>query len=769
VRRYRFGRPAALAVIVFMALVVVTGALAVSGRDDDPIWWLLVHVPKGQPEPYGWWYVILILAGGVQGWALWQILRGRLAGERPAPGRYVPWLRAALYVELAGWPLSLAGLPSWTYLVFGLAHLAVVVLFLLALDGASRALRLAMLVTGALSAVSGLGHDLADTFGLQGLGAAAGVAGLGGVAWLLWMALTLVAQARDGRWGRTTVWAGAVSVAFPGLVAPMSFFSYVPLDTSDAFGMILAVTQAIRLFDQVWLARSAHDLGNPPPRPDSPRPATASSAWRPFAAASSVWSPLAVVAVLLPVLPAAVNLAQGASLYIGSRGGISATITGMSPGSQLGTIWSCLDLAVGAGAPAVLVLLAVRRGTRRFVRGTVLALVLAAAAGVASVAMGSPRGDIMTFVQFGGADPFTGGLGSLYAGGEAGVVQPGISPLWYALALVGSALILAFLYGEAPARRRPYQVVAAGLTTALAVCLLAAADHAPGPVTTAGDCHPAGSVPDYVDPPIPPMTPEQVFVCAARDSRLLPYAGTAPDTVLLAHGRRLCGVYTRDDPAEIARVRAAEGVRVRDLTYLLGGVCPAAAAVVDAGEEEEEQELRASEAAERRVCDEAPRHHPLIRPVSRIVERKPVWTDYGVLESVEPGDGGEDDYDAGLIEEMNDNGLVAARGGQLVIGVWADAPVCVTTETYTRRPPVETRGWDHVVEVGYLSTEGDFTLSDPMSDAPLPNLAVRGKGHYRVRVHYDRLPDVEGGFGGQRLLVMAYPGRGDQVVVHRKR
>ncbi|MEV0614587.1 hypothetical protein AB0I81_14760 [Nonomuraea sp. NPDC050404] len=72
-----------------------------------------------------------------------------------------------------------------------------------------------------------------------------------------------------------------------------------------------------------------------------------------------------------------------------------------------------------------------------------------------------------------------------------------------------------------------------------------------------------------------------------------------------------------------------------------------------------------------------------------------------------------------------------------------------------------------MVEVGYESPEGRLVLADQLSGVMLPNLAVRGKGHYRVRVHYAWLSWKGEKQAGQRLLVMVWPGRGDKVTVHR--
>ncbi|MEW9551093.1 hypothetical protein [Nonomuraea sp. NPDC050783] len=93
----------------------------------------------------------------------------------------------------------------------------------------------------------------------------------------------------------------------------------------------------------------------------------------------------------------------------------------------------------------------------------------------------------------------------------------------------------------------------------------------------------------------------------------------------------------------------------------------------------------------------------------------------------------------------------------------------MTVETYARRPPVETRGWDHVVEVGYRSPSGSIVLGDELSGAELPDLALEGRaGRYRVRVHYDWFRRKGLYKDGQRLLIMAFPGKGDEPVTYRR-
>ncbi|MFF3444137.1 hypothetical protein [Streptosporangium sp. NPDC002721] len=264
------------------------------------------------------------------------------------------------------------------------------------------------------------------------------------------------------------------------------------------------------------------------------------------------------------------------------------------------------------------------------------------------------------------------------------------------------------------------------------------------------------------------MTGERAFVCAVRTSGVLPSARSTPDLALVEYGRRLCGVYTRNDPEEIARIRET-GVDVRILNAALAGICPRAAAAVKVASDAEERETLEWEVEERRKCVEAPRRRPLIRAKSVSRHEAPLWTEHGVLEAYEGTEDAGDPSMDGLLDLAQKNGLVAALPGHLVIRIHPDAASCVTTETYTRRPPVETRGWHHVVEVGYHSPGGEIRLRDPMDRSDLPDLAVRGRGDYRIRVHHARLPWKGDKYAGQRLLIMVYPGRGDDVVVHRAR
>ncbi|SPL93071.1 unnamed protein product [[Actinomadura] parvosata subsp. kistnae] len=450
-----------------------------------------------------------------------------------------------------------------------------------------------------------------------------------------------------------------------------------------------------------------------------------------------------VVAVVLPLVPAVVNCVDGVFTWVGPRGPVASWFD--TGGWFLRQLWLPLDILVGIGGAAGLVLAAVLVRTRRLVLGTVGVLLVAAVVGAVSGVVG-PSISLLPD-------------SALYESPLRGVpifpdqmlsAGPGISPLWYSATFTASALLLLLTHGGSPRGRRPYQTVVASVATAAVLAFVPPSDHAPGRFTTASDCEAAD---------LTRASGEQRFVCAVRRIENPPFGKEMPDERLIAYGRRLCGIYTRGDLREAAEFRAAHGVAVLDETALLGDICPKARADLDAAAAEEEAEMLAWEAEEQAQCDRAPRHRPLIEPVRATREKEPVWPEVW-LEAYE-GEGMPDD---GAYEQDLD--LVATSPGRLLIEVDTTYRVCVTTETYDRRPPVETKGWEHVVEVGYDSPTGSIVLTDNLAGVELPDLALRGrKGHYRIRVHYDP-PDWEKRVG-QRLLVMAWPGRGNDRVVHR--
>ncbi|MFF3666051.1 hypothetical protein [Microtetraspora malaysiensis] len=756
-RRYRFGWFAASVAAAYTAAAVLFGVIALVTGDGGLLARLLTFGQAGGASA-GWPVPLLVLIAAFHGWALWQILRGRQAGPVPAAGRAVRLLRMALYVHVAFGLLDLApvDIPWWAESAAGLGWPVLVVLFLVAMRGTARVTAAFAAAAVALGEVSRIGAEVAELFDIPVAERIFGIARLYGLPWILGTALLLIAQAADGRWRRATVWAGFCSVAVPYLLFPFSIrFAFAWAD--GGVGPVMSgLATATALLTAVWQARSAHELASPQTEPDAraARPGPASLRSR----------PLAVVAVALPLLPLAVGLFGGPPPWPGAEilfGWTSYAPDGF-PDLMPAVLVSLVDVVAGVGVLSVLVLVAVLRRTLGLVRATVLVLLAAAAAEVVIARTAAvPGDDLGSGLQVLGDPELTYSMPGGYPSGDL--------RLWFGGAFAMAALLLvAAVPGSGGRPHSRFRIAATGAAAAALLGFLPAADHGGGPVTAAQEC--AGRWESGAERPAP--TGEKAFVCAVRGSSvrgssgMLKVAPDLPDRFLVSYGRRLCDVHTRSDPAELARVHRTDGVQVRDLSYVLADICPSAAADVAADAEQEEREFREWEEERRRVCATGRRHRPRIRPVSRVVQRDPVMmVDYGDLAAYEPDIAGED-FETKDPSYSDD--LLAVGPGFLNLAVHQDVPLCVATETYDRRPPVETRGWQRVVEVGYLSVSGEIRFAHPLGDDSLPDLAVRGKGHYRIRVHYSWDTSKDGGAVRQRLLIMSYPGRGDRPVVYRK-
>jgi hypothetical protein len=112
-----------------VAAVVVSGVLALTTGDPT----LLREIVAGGWDqdfmPCTWWVELLMVAGGIlQGWAYWQVLRGRPVGAAAVNDRPVRLLRLVLYVSGACTLLYRLPIPYqwWLGLPSDLLDLAVV-------------------------------------------------------------------------------------------------------------------------------------------------------------------------------------------------------------------------------------------------------------------------------------------------------------------------------------------------------------------------------------------------------------------------------------------------------------------------------------------------------------------------------------------------------------------------------------------------------------------------------------------------------------------
>ncbi|GGO05796.1 hypothetical protein GCM10010116_11350 [Microbispora rosea subsp. aerata] len=310
-------------------------------------------------------------------------------------------------------------------------------------------------------------------------------------------------------------------------------------------------------------------------------------------------------------------------------------------------------------------------------------------------------------------------------------------------------------------RRGPVARTTTIVLAATMVVLLPAASAAPGKVSTSRELDCTG----FGDGTFTGLSEaDKRFLCEVRGYGLL-YASRVErwdgvsDQDLLNQGRHLCALATRHG-GDI-NARAVQEAPQASLAPALPILCPAVARAQEAEEAREQAELDAYVARKERACAAHPRHHPKIRPVRQ--RRATLWTEFWTINGWEDGYGGDP---PDLVKNL-------MGGGRGALAIWAADEVghaCVTVESYNRRPPLETRGWEEVVEVGYESPTGSLRLQG-MDGPALKGLLTRGPGSYHVRVHLRGrelvTQTIDPPDGAVELLVMMFPGTGKKPVVYK--
>nr|WP_157554613.1 hypothetical protein [Herbidospora sakaeratensis] len=218
---------------------------------------------------------------------------------------------------------------------------------------------------------------------------------------------------------------------------------------------------------------------------------------------------------------------------------------------------------------------------------------------------------------------------------------------------------------------------------------------------------------------------DDAFLCGARSGGRYP---GIPDRDLLAYGRADCARHPHSELSDTE----------------LSPICPLAHRDATAWFTAEEASYAVADAAADVFCD-LNRHRPRIRPTHVVSARK--WTDYGAIESWDPGVEEEGDWDA------PEAPLIGAAPGVLALRVHPDFDVCLTAQVYRKRPPLERKGWEQVVEVGYRSLTGHLELYDPMTGENGLKVPGLQRGDYRVRAHFAPTD----GDGPQVMLLMIFP------------
>ncbi|MEU8355678.1 hypothetical protein AB0C27_06650 [Nonomuraea sp. NPDC048882] len=311
--------------------------------------------------------------------------------------------------------------------------------------------------------------------------------------------------------------------------------------------------------------------------------------------------------------------------------------------------------------------------------------------------------------------------------------------------------------GPSPARRRVNRVLVAAVTVLPLTVLIQ-------PEQAAHLTYSGGSSDCYYRPAFGDLKPEErdaAFLCRARSTE----GGVSPmfpdsmsDQAILAYGRVLCRTDDRDEQqailARAGSVRSTWGVDLWDLVY----VCPETVGATRPDLLRSTAETRADYAddiaeANARCRDPWPRTKGVVQATANYF----LFVD---------GDPGYLVYDPELEEaaeeatdrSYDDSTGIGVAGTAALVGHVADvSDVCLTVKAFRTAPPPRTAGWDQVSEVPLISRSG--RLSVPEMDggevgagAPMPNLAIKGKGRYRLRV-YIRVNDV-----AEEHLVVVFPG-----------
>lgn len=327
----------------------------------------------------------------------------------------------------------------------------------------------------------------------------------------------------------------------------------------------------------------------------------------------------------------------------------------------------------------------------------------------------------------------------------------GMTVVSNAYSVIPPLLVLLAVRQPQVRRGRLFRTVTAAF--AVAALLLVGMERNPGTISAEHELDCIGSGEATVRWP---TQEEKQFLCAIRgyqssangfrpeDPGYTRWARVA-DRDVLRLGRELCVRATTNGGLLLDSDGPSPGA--------LRWICPAVGQALETEEQERQEENDAYEAKAQKACDAHPRHRPRIKPVKQV--RATLWTEFWTIDAWEEGREGED---PGQVDDL-------VGGGPGALTIWAADEIghaCVTGESYTKAPPIETKGWEQVVEVPYESSDGKLVIMDG-DGKELPDLITGGPGHYRVRVHQrgreeaTQNPDVPE--GTVELLIMVFPGK----------
>ncbi|MEW9533905.1 hypothetical protein [Microbispora sp. NPDC049125] len=311
-----------------------------------------------------------------------------------------------------------------------------------------------------------------------------------------------------------------------------------------------------------------------------------------------------------------------------------------------------------------------------------------------------------------------------------------------------------------PARRRLIRVAVAALAV-LPIIAMIHPEQTPRLTYTGWsmDCYDRPSFGD-----LKPAERDDAFLCRARstDSGVPPmFPDSLSDQEILAYGRALCRAKDRDEQKAIltraGSARPAWGADVWDLVYVCPEIVGATHPELLRSSKETEAANTAYIAKENAKCrDPWPRTKGVVQATANyflFVDGDPGYLVYDPKDEA-----AEEAAEQATNRSYDDSAFIGVAGSAVLVGHVEDVvDLCLTVKAFRTAPPQRVAGWDYVNEVPIVSRGGELTVpemggGDVGAGAPMPNLAIAGKGRYRLRVY------VRVGDAGEEHLVVVFPG-----------
>ncbi|TMQ90645.1 hypothetical protein ETD83_34600 [Actinomadura soli] len=223
------------------------------------------------------------------------------------------------------------------------------------------------------------------------------------------------------------------------------------------------------------------------------------------------------------------------------------------------------------------------------------------------------------------------------------------------------------------------------------------------------------------------------------------------DGVLLDQGERACRGDKQMSPHDLGR-RGARWPTTKEMAYL----CPETALPqqreADRRNAESVAEYRRYRVKALAYCKRTVPHGP--RPVRQFTD----LISGGESSSYSVGSGD----DSTSFDKALHDGLVAAAGQTVTVSTGSEGDVCLTVRAYREAPPLVTKGWERVAEVGFDSADGRAEVGSLWAPVEAPPVTAAGPGPYRLRVHVRGRNEPEAfspEMPKEHHLIVVFPGR----------